>query len=115
MPGMAAAGQGNVGLSCVVPVGAPGERCRRALPQHLQPPRLSRKPGILLSDAGTARRIRSLPAGHVSGHQSDVTGEQQLEPRHSDNFIRSNPSLLRFLGILLLLLEAVGLKQEVSH
>lgn len=66
-------------------------------------------------DADAPRRIRSLPAGRVSGHPSDATGQQQLEPRHLDNFIRSNPSLLCFLRILLLLLEAAGLNQDVSH
>lgn len=92
---------------------SPGSTC--SLPGSLEAWNAAVRCGHSTENVDAPRRIRSLPAGHVSGHQSDATGEQQLEPRHLDNFIRSNPSLLCLLRILLLLLEAGGLNQEVSH
>lgn len=65
--GNPAAGRGHLQISCVVAAGAPGRQCRGALPRQAAPAaahsRLSRKPGMPLSDAGRARRMRMLRGG----------------------------------------------------
>lgn len=90
--------------------------------QHLQPRRLSRQPGMLLSDAGTAERMRMLRAGFDPSPQATSLDISQMRLESSSwsqgtwiISLGSYPSLLCFLRILLLLLEAVGLNQDISH